>query len=94
MLTFRYFRNSSKFKKILMPDDRSSAVYVIHVAFMYWYFCTAISITACSSNPCENGATCNVGAGDTFTCQCPSGFSGFRCEIGKSKSHFPSWKIK
>ncbi|CAF4416809.1 unnamed protein product, partial [Adineta steineri] len=34
----------------------------------------------CTPNPCLNGGTCmsnNVGG---FTCQCPQGYSGQRCE--------------
>ncbi|KAL9960826.1 hypothetical protein ACROYT_G034331 [Oculina patagonica] len=38
---------------------------------------------ACLSSPCENGATCvsNYGSG-TFTCSCPSGYTGYTCATG------------
>ena len=43
----------------------------------------------CDPNPCMNGGTCDVSfdgeTGDALApyCQCPSGYSGSRCEIGK-----------
>ena len=41
--------------------------------------------TPCASNPCQNGATCNIAIGGGggvggYTCQCRSGFSGDSCE--------------
>lgn len=35
----------------------------------------------CESNPCLNGATCKDEVG-SYTCQCPPGFNGTRCETG------------
>jgi hypothetical protein len=35
---------------------------------------------ACTPNPCLNGAACMSNAFGGFTCQCPPGFSGQRCE--------------
>jgi len=32
----------------------------------------------CSSNPCKNGATCTI-SGNSFTCQCATGFKGTLC---------------
>ena len=37
-------------------------------------------ITACTSNPCQNGGNC-VENGNAYTCNCPVGYSGTRCEI-------------
>lgn len=38
-----------------------------------------IDIDECSSNPCQNGATCNQYV-DSYTCTCPLGFSGSDCQ--------------
>ncbi|KAJ7353830.1 hypothetical protein OS493_032104, partial [Desmophyllum pertusum] len=32
----------------------------------------------CSPNPCKNGGTCNTNSG-SFTCSCPSGYTGDNC---------------
>ncbi|XP_072013212.1 uncharacterized protein [Amphiura filiformis] len=34
----------------------------------------------CSSNPCENGGTCNNGGSGGYTCNCADGFEGTNCE--------------
>ena len=38
------------------------------------------TIDECSSNPCINGGTC-TDAVSSYTCSCPSLFTGDRCEI-------------
>lgn len=35
----------------------------------------------CSSNPCQNGATC-INEGDSVTCKCTDGYFGRYCENG------------
>lgn len=39
-------------------------------------------IDECSSDPCANGGTCKDGI-EAFTCSCPKGFSGQRCQEGE-----------
>ena len=48
-------------------------------------------IDECSSNPCENGATCSDGI-NSYTCNCAIGYSGVDCEI--SKYHLISIQIE
>ncbi|XP_038067480.1 mucin-19-like isoform X4 [Patiria miniata] len=36
-------------------------------------------VDPCSPNPCQNGGQCSV-AVNTFSCQCPTGFTGTTCE--------------
>ncbi|KAK2140919.1 hypothetical protein LSH36_1205g00104 [Paralvinella palmiformis] len=38
----------------------------------------------CSSDPCQNGATCTLDVQD-YICQCADGFTGTNCEIDLSK---------
>ncbi|KAL0973727.1 hypothetical protein UPYG_G00210150 [Umbra pygmaea] len=36
---------------------------------------------SCASNPCQNGATCEVESNGGFRCQCPEFFHGTHCEL-------------
>ena len=38
-------------------------------------------IDDCADSPCHQGATCQDGI-DTFTCLCPKGMTGTRCDTG------------
>eukprot|EP00794_Sanderia_malayensis_P020572 gene20572-22596_t len=38
-----------------------------------------VRITACTSNPCKNGASCQV-TSSGFVCNCMAGYTGLRCE--------------
>jgi hypothetical protein len=38
----------------------------------------------CADNPCLNGASCVSNGFGGFTCQCPPGYSGHRCEDRKN----------
>lgn len=42
--------------------------------------CEIAVANACGSDPCMNGATCQLLTLDTYRCQCPSGFRGDQCE--------------
>lgn len=35
---------------------------------------------ACQRQPCQNGATCKGVAFKNYTCECPAGFHGDKCE--------------
>lgn len=39
-----------------------------------------LAVTPCQPNPCQNGGICTP-QGNTFSCQCPSTFTGRCCEI-------------
>lgn len=44
------------------------------------YYLISTIADPCTSNPCLNGGTCiGIGFGG-FSCQCPAGYSGQRCE--------------
>jgi len=45
-----------------------------------------LELTVCLEASCENGGMCihNVSAPNSFTCDCPSEYSGLLCEIGES----------
>ena len=39
-------------------------------------------INECAGSPCANGGTCHDQVGH-FVCECPAGYEGTNCEIGK-----------
>ena len=46
-----------------------------------------IDIDECSSNPCQNGATCNNGV-NGYTCNCMAGFTGDNCQTGQHLCYY------
>ena len=45
------------------------------------YFIT-LDTYECSSNPCQNGATCVDGI-NRYSCTCSPGYNGVHCEVGR-----------
>jgi len=41
---------------------------------------SAMDITPCDSNPCENGGTCTNSGTNSYHCECPPGVAGNNCE--------------
>ena len=52
-------------------------IYII----MIIYLTTSAGVGPCNPNPCQNGGQC-TGEGQTYRCECLSGFAGDRCEDG------------
>lgn len=44
----------------------------------------------CQAQPCRNGGSCRDLPG-AFVCQCPEGFTGVHCEIGRSCARVGPW---
>lgn len=41
------------------------------------------AVITCTGNPCTNGGSCEYQGNEEFSCNCPLGYSGRHCEIGK-----------
>ena len=44
----------------------------------------------CLYNPCMNGGTCIDNPG-SYTCRCPSGWTGVNCTVGKTFNWLHGW---
>ena len=44
--------------------------------------CVLVLPDACTTAPCQNGATC-ISSGSQYTCQCNPGYTGTYCETSK-----------
>ncbi|KAK7110742.1 neurocan core protein-like [Littorina saxatilis] len=47
----------------------------------------APSDVCATTQPCSNGGTCSNTGGDSFSCACPAGYEGDRCQIDKCDSY-------
>ena len=54
--------------------------------------CFLILVSPCDSAPCENRGGC-LNVGDSFECECPSGYSGKRCQNKGTKEYFDAVKV-
>lgn len=48
----------------------------------FTFLCSAKN-SSCLPNPCENGGTCVVAGGESFTCVCKEGWEGATCTQSK-----------
>ena len=46
--------------------------------------CCPLTGKVCDPNPCLNGGTCSPYGLDTYSCNCPFGYTGRNCETRKS----------
>jgi hypothetical protein len=73
----------------ICTDGGMSSDYQCHCSVLYYGKNCQYAVDPpdyCSFFPCENGATCTAGR-DMYTCTCPSGFTGNRCELIDSSSN-------
>ena len=55
--------------------------YTVFSFIFYFLFQNKAIGDVCLPNPCENGGLCHHGVdGKLFSCECPHGFLGLRCE--------------
>ena len=47
------------------------------------FLCFSSVVITCTGNPCKNGATCKYQGEGEYSCDCPKGYIGNHCEIGK-----------
>ncbi|KAJ8022829.1 Cadherin-23 [Holothuria leucospilota] len=63
---------------------------IVFLLFISWI--SFVQSQACDENPCENGGSCTPD-GNTFSCTCTKGFSGFYCDqvVPNSPPRFTSF---
>ena len=69
-----------------------SSKYNPYLVKHYFRQCSILDIDECSTNPCNNGATCTDGI-NAYTCTCLVGYTGTDCQTGIfNKNYFFLYK--
>ena len=59
---------------------------VLYSAVLWFILFTRVflflAVNPCSEEPCQNGGTCGVLAGEFYHCECPGGYYGKNCQKG------------
>ena len=74
--------NCNEESKVINMFCENEIRMVIHFQILLFSFFVMLDVNECASNPCQNGATCIDGP-DQYLCQCPVGFEGENCDMGK-----------
>ena len=53
-----------------------------------WFVC--FPDIACNSFPCQNGGVCQPRGNTGYVCNCPAGFDGDNCDLGKNPLPSPA----
>ncbi len=69
-----------------LPKQLSLAVKIMTkwICFLYLSHFLLKALDPCSTDPCQNGGTCNDDNSGGFTCSCPSGYTGDTCSTSAS----------
>ena len=88
MSSFKYLswslasRNSLTFLGVYAENVQPS-FWAMWLTMWFAYICFPV-LDPCDSSPCINGGICRPVVGEfAFSCFCPDGFEGPRCEVGE-----------